>query len=231
MNFFLLLPFCTFFFSCSPHAGNKKQDSRIDSLNIKRIKDSTAAWRPAPVTCRHTDLSDEFDIEISATRYQTRELGDSTFVTVTAGDKEGNKKAIFGYYSTFFLDTVFEDCNFVRSYSTGKNKDAEVVDNDFGDVVIADLNFDGRDDLALKRELGGNGGPLYYFYIQDKKGDFAEDEYLSDSVVFFPNEINEKKKMITTLVHASAYSVRETKYSYRNNKWIVSGNRIIGFGK
>lgn len=87
-----------------------------------------------------------------------------------------------------------------RSYTTGFNKDKEATDNEFGNIIIADLNFDGLEDLAIKREQGGNGGPLYNFYFQDKKGEFVINEFLSISMQYFPYKILKEKNMLVVSV-------------------------------
>jgi hypothetical protein len=61
-------------------------------------------------------------------------------------------------------------CGAVRSYETGKNAHKAVVDNDYGDLVVADINFDGLADVVLKTDGGGNGGPYYTFYTSGPKG-------------------------------------------------------------
>lgn len=53
-----------------------------------------------------------------------------------------------------------------RSYSTHFNTDKTVVDDDFGDVVVADLNFDGLGDFAVTYDHGADNGNHYYFYFQ-----------------------------------------------------------------
>ena len=119
------------------------------------------------------------------------------------------------------FDTVFKDNKNVRSYVTGKNKDAEVSDYDFGDLVIADLNFDGREDIAVKYDSGGNSGPSYNFYMQDNSGRFWKDNYLTTYVASFPRYINRKNKTITTQIHATFdQEGRKTfKHNGKTRKW------------
>jgi len=127
-------------------------------------------------------------------------------------------------------DTSFTDHSKSMSYRTGFNINRQIVDNDHGDIIVADLNFDGKDDLAIKWEEGGNGGPLYNYYLQDKNGKFIIDDFLSKEMIFFPMEINAKKQTLTTLVHASAYSVSETVYKLDpgSGKWKQISHRFIG---
>ena len=132
--------------------------------------------------------------------------------------------------SNFLLgESSFVNCNNVRSYTTGINLNTEVVDNDFGDLIVADFNFDNKEDFAVKREEGGNGGPLYNYYLQTSPNTFKLDKFLSETMIFFPKEISKSNRTLITLVHASAVSVCETIYKFDSstNKWKEIGRRII----
>jgi len=121
----------------------------------------------------------------------------------------------------FLFEEAYQKCNTVRSYITGRNQNKEVLDYDFGDLIVADLNFDGKEDLAVKYDSGGNGGPMYNFYMQDENGQFKIDNFLTDSVGSFPRFISFKSKTITTQIHANVY--QEGKKSFRydsaSKKW------------
>jgi hypothetical protein len=137
--------------------------------------------------------------------------------------KKGTKKErqnIF-FQAGFLFEQAYKDCNEVRSYITNKNWSKDVPDYDFGDLLIADLNFDGREDIAIKFDSGGNGGPFYNFYIQDDKGIFKIDHFLTESVRSFPTYINNKTKSITTQIHANVHQERKRtfQYSRRIKKW------------
>jgi hypothetical protein len=179
--------------------------------------------------CLHKDLSSDLDFKTNIKRFRNpKETFDTCTVKIEIFKKSTNKKRqtiVFG--SELLFKGSFSDCNSVRSYSTGKNKNVRAVDNDFGDLVIADYNFDGIEDLAIKKVEGGNGGPEYFFYLQDKKGNFVLDKFLTDKVVYFPSEINSKKHSIITIVHANAYQMNETTYQLNNGKWKQISQRFI----
>ena len=145
--------------------------------------------------------------------------------------EEFNELQTIKYNTNDLFDETFANCEFVRSYITGKNKDVEDTDNDYGDIVIADFNFDGKDDIALTNATGGNGGPLYNFYLQNNQGKFVLDNYLTDTMEFFPNEINKNKKTLVTLVHASAVDLCESTYKYNsvNRKWKEIKRRLVPY--
>lgn len=164
--------------------------------------------------CLHTNLSKEYNFTTNSIRYKTtgKTVIDSCTITVEIVKKGTSHKQAINFSSGWMFDGVYVDCNAVRSYSTGYNKSAEVSDNDFGDLIVADFNFDGKDDLAVKIDFGGNGGPTYAYYLQDSKGKFIKDKYLTETVSFFPDTIDTKKKVLITRVHANAYQRCETTY-------------------
>lgn len=97
---------------------------------------------------------------------------------------------------------MFVDCNAARSLSTGHNRDMEVVNRDYGDLVVADFNFDGMDDFAVKMDRGSNEGAHYAFYVSGARG-FTLETSLTDWPSRFPDEIDTVEKSLS--------------YSWQNN--------------
>ncbi len=67
----------------------------------------------------------------------------------------------------------------------------------FHNIIVLDVNFDGLEDFAIINFEGGNGGPLYAYYIQNPNNEFELDDELTNEVRFFPIEINNKEKTLT----------------------------------
>lgn len=122
-----------------------------------------------------------------------------------------------------------------RSQITGKNFKKRVLDDYFGELIIADLNFDGLEDFATPVDHGCSNGSHQAFYIQDTNGRFILNQFLTDSVILFPQEINIKKKTFTTITNAGAYGVCFITYLFDKTlqKWIMIDHydRIIATGK
>ena len=183
-------------------------------------------------TCIHTDLSKKFDIKTTIQRFKIKDFPDSCIISAFITSKSNSEIQRIIITSNYLLgDSSFILCDNVRSYITNKNINVEVADNDFGDLIVADFNFDGYDDFAIKREEGGNGGPLYNFYIQIDNS-FHLDEFFSNTIIFFPTEFDKNKKTLITLVHANAYQQRETTYKLKKtknkkDKWVIKRRRLI----
>lgn len=178
--------------------------------------------------CVQKNLSNNFDFSSKVMRAKKDATIDSTTITITVTDKKSNKSQTIRYGSNWLFKSDFSDCNNMRSYITSQNlkKDPE---EDFGDMIIADLNFDGRDDIALKYDSWGNSGPLYYYYIQDSSGKFNRNEFLSDEMGLFPTKIDSKNKLLVTYGHAGVEQVGEHVYALntRSNKWYQKSYRVV----
>lgn len=67
---------------------------------------------------------------------------------------------------------------------------------DYHKFIVADLNFDGKEDFAIINYEGSNAGPQYAYYIQNKIGKFEQSNDLTDNMRFFPVEINNEDKSL-----------------------------------
>lgn len=165
-------------------------------------------------SCLHKDLSEKYNFETKISKEFNKPNKIRIIVKVIRKlDNKIVSNIFFDAKAELLLDTEFKSCNNVRSYVTGKNKNLNVIDNDFGDIIICDFNFDGKEDIAIKSDSGGNGGPMYKYYIQNNKEDFIVDSFLSETMSYFPINVDKKKKRLTTLVHANAYQQYKTVYS------------------
>lgn len=183
-------------------------------------------------TCYHSDLSNDFDFETSLQRFKMGEFPDSCLINIRIINKVQKKEVqLIQISSTFLFDNAFRDCYCVRSYVTGKNKKNDSSDNDFGDLIIADFNFDSIADMAVKNNSGGNGGPTYDFYLQTKNGEFTRDSYLTESMEFFPSELNSNKMTLVTLVNTNVSELCEITYKYRrkSSNWTKVKRRFISY--
>ncbi len=191
---------------------------RISRLSVAVLFLATFGLRAQE--CVHENLSVRFDFR---TRLVYDEKSGISTISVDIIDKSqrGNIQTVTIKGEGFYADS-FSACNSVRSYTTNVNDDLPSGgENDSGNLIVADFNFDGREDFALKRDKGGNGGPLYEFYVQSADKKFHSDKFLTDTMEFFPLKVDAKKKRLTTLVHANAYQMCKQVYQYdpKSAKW------------
>ncbi|MEN2402174.1 hypothetical protein GKZ90_0020460 [Flavobacterium sp. MC2016-06] len=178
--------------------------------------------------CLHKNLSKSFNYNVKVARMETN----SCKIKVDIIEKESNRHLqTINIDSEFIFEEDFKKCSTVRSYISGFNKNKEDIDNDYGDFIVADFNFDGKEDFAVKTDSGGNGGPNYTYYIQNEKLKFELDQFLTETVRFFPSSFDKTKKTLSTFVHASASSSSESIYGYnsKTKKWKFIKESIVKF--
>jgi hypothetical protein len=170
----------------------------------------------------HEDLSLHFNFRVQLTYSEESNRAEITVTVIDKSDPESIQTVKLDTEG-FYADS-FSDCKEVRSYSTHVNDTlASGDENDSGNLIVADFNFDGLEDFAIKCDPGGNGGPIYEYYLQESDKKFHKSDYLSKSMMFFPIEINAEKNTLTTLVHANSYQKERQvfKYKKRSKKWKV----------
>ncbi|WP_345237366.1 FG-GAP repeat protein [Hymenobacter saemangeumensis] len=181
--------------------------------------------------CTHPDLSNTLVFKTTLRRLKQPDgTLDSCIIRLAISNKL-NQKPIqtISFSSNFLFASAFRQCRAVRSYLTGKNQDAPVVDNDYGDLIVADFNFDGREDVAVKNDSGGNGGPQYSYYLQTSSGKFILNKFLTNEMQFFPCSINKTRRTLTTQVHAGVNGLGETVFRLdgATQQWRVVSRRVL----
>jgi hypothetical protein len=90
-----------------------------------------------------------------------------------------------------------------------------------GNMLIAlDVNFDGLEDFAIINYQGSNGGPQYAYYVQKPNKQFVLDSYLTETVRFFPFEINKNKKILTIIHPSGCCQIQTYKFQIQpNGEW------------
>lgn len=167
--------------------------------------------------CYYAKLSEQFNVSVEVNQINE----DSSQICIEIFEKASEKiiDRIDVNSQWLIIPPMFSDCQNVRSYSTGVNLDKEIIDNEFGDLIISDFNFDNLDDFAIAIDFGGNGGTIYSFYIQKANGKFELEKFLSETMLRFPVLFDRKNKTLTTSVHADAFGNSETVFQVRNDKW------------
>lgn len=179
----------------------------------------------------YSHLSFQFDLEVAIRLNTTNNPAfDSTYLRIRIIEKgSGNiLQTIRKQYYCMWTDW-YTNVENSRSYSTHFNTDKPVVDDDFGDVVVADLNFDGLDDFAVTYDHGADNGNHYYFYFQRPDKTFYRQVYLTDKMVHFPCIIDPIHQQIITRSAAGTCCVGETFFQYNaaKNSWFLLSHRIL----
>ena len=108
-----------------------------------------------------------------------------------------------------------------RSYITGYNKDTLTYDGDWANIVVADFNFDGKEDIAVKTGAAANGTEYFDFYIQNNNGQFIKDDFLSANIKATVHTIDYKNHVLITAAPAGASNAVTRTFGYDtiNAQW------------
>jgi hypothetical protein len=165
--------------------------------------------------CVDKQLSNNFTFATEIVTKNQKELAPCKIIVKITDKKTGKKIQSFEINSEFILASKsFKNCNSNKSFITGKNQNMKAVENDYGDIIVADFNFDNKEDFAVKREEGGNGGPLYNFYIQTNDRKFVLENYLSNTMLWFPFEIDKAEMTLATYVRSNSSEDEKVVYKY-----------------
>ena len=128
----------------------------------------------------------------------------------------------------YFLESDW-NLKLSRSYITGKNIEYNDPDNYCGEIVVADLNFDGLEDFATPVDQGCDNGSHYAFYIQNKNNRFVFNNYLTENVMWFPDKINDSLKSFTNSVPCTIYGIMYQTFKYDTllTKWKKTKEYLI----
>ena len=166
--------------------------------------------------CIDFHLSKTFDFDILLISKDQNNLGKAEIIIKIFDKWKKIKVQTIHIESEFILKSKsFKACENNNLYSS--NIFLKSNENDFGDLIVADFNFDGKEDIAIKREEGGNGGPLYNFYIQTENQQFILDTYLSTEMTYFPDYIDSEKKTLHVYVRVDSLTEEGITYSYAEN--------------
>lgn len=111
------------------------------------------------------------------------------------------------------------------NYFSSDKKIKEGVEN-YHDFIIADFNFDNLEDFAILYDFGGNGGPLYSYYFQDKKDDtFKTEKQFPLNEGPFPKNIDRNNNTLTISGPRGCCKVSTTIFQLKDNKWDVLSSK------
>ena len=191
-------------------------------------------------SCRHTGLSGQFDIELGIEHYvdaaipEGYGLRDSLGVTLSVTEKKSGRRIDLIEMSPCSLGKwAWRDVDYrgnATSYSTGFNVGRKTFDNYLGTIIVADLNFDGRDDIAAVEDSGVSSGPYYAFFMRDDAGGFVRDDFLGEEMMYFPFRIDPSLRRLTTLSPANTYEVCRTVFELSRDtcEWKMVVREILG---
>ncbi len=175
--------------------------------------------------CRYENLSDKFIYEVSAMKKKDENRLVITDLYITIIDKSNNKTVqtihrfgedVSNVYAETFTNPIAS-----RSYSTSFKKNIIATDGDYGDIVVVDFNFDGKEDFAVKKDIGREW--FYDFYYQNNENKFVLDAFFSkENLGRFPKfDFDNKLVVYGGIVGAGGWWKKFYNYNSKSNRWVL----------
>jgi hypothetical protein len=192
------------FLSCRNQTNNDKEKKLANNSIEREIQDNKSYFNNLDfvVSLMKTDEDDrpsKFKIRI------TRE----------------NKTSQDIVYSPGVWPAINDSINLTRiDYFNSDNEIKEGIEN-YHDFIVADFNFDNLKDFAILYDYGGNGGPIYSYFFQNKDGKFTEDEKFPLNKGFFPKIMDKTNKRLTIIRPQGCCKTNTTIFQLEDNKWKI----------
>jgi hypothetical protein len=169
--------------------------------------------------CEINQISDRYNFIIS----QDNENGISEKVQIDIENKKSKSHQKIKYNFNSFTTSEIP-CSSI-SYFNNMIKIDEGIEN-FHNFILGDFNFDGLEDFAYLFDSGGNGGPSFTYFFQNKNNEFLEAKEFPLQQSYFPKEINNKDKTLTLRGPIGCCKIEITVYQLnKNNKWIILNSK------
>lgn len=210
LNIILLLSFL----SSSSNAvkkENKAVQSHNDTIALDTIKTKCSK------EYLYKTLSSDFNYKLCFCDVFKGDVRQKHYWIITVLDKEQTVIDSFQQpFYVFYPDSSNYD-EVVR-YEPDDNSIENIVNGYPGIFVVADFNFDSKDDFAIVIDRGSPSGAFYSYYIQNENGSFYNDRYLTDSIIYFPSSLNNEDSTYTYFVPIGYCGVAEYIYKIDENK-------------
>lgn len=187
---------------------------RVLNLNENKTIDKT----------ENSTLSKKFIFKFSISKIEDEDGDEIQKIKIDLKNKETNKIQEIDF-TPKLLVTQFEGSplNSISYFEKEKTTIKSYQEIEGGRMLIAlDVNFDGLEDFAIINYQGSNGGPQYAYFVQNANKQFVLDSYLTETVRFFPFEINKNKKTLTITYPSGCCQIQTIKYQIQpNGEWKV----------
>jgi len=182
------------------------------NLEIKKTINNTKKQIENP-----SQIKQDYSFSISILKKDT----DNKPTTINIEIKQNNKIVQEIKYNPSFWSYI--DFKPINYFNTGLQLQ-EGIEN-YHNFITADFNFDDLEDFAILYDSGGNGGPVYSYYFQNKKGEFKELKDFPLNEGSFPKEINKKDNTLTISGPIGCCKIETTIFQLKNSKWNIISSK------
>lgn len=165
------------------------------------------------------NLSDKFNYIITGIN-----VGDDDYEIKINVINKNNSQTEIVEFTPNLLNKNFKFIAKSYLFETKINENIENPNN----FIISDYNFDGLEDFAILFDIGGNSGPLYSYFLQNRDGTFTEDEKFPLYQSVFPVTIDKNSKSLITETANGCCKIKTIVYQLSIKGWnVTSSEKVI----
>lgn len=167
--------------------GNTVLILEQDGRKIKKwlFSSSELGLRSSSERTKFDHLSPTLSFSISPTKEKNKNVPSEFKIKI---QNKSNLDVLDEFY--YVPEYLFEQIESGDAVSyIGKLDTNEGIEN-YHKFIVADFNFDNKEDIAIINYEGNNAGPQFNYYLQTTNGEFLMDTFLSQDFRFFPKKIN-----------------------------------------
>ena len=231
INSIKLMPLlvCLYFFSCK---NAEDPDSTTDPIkDTVAVVDTTIEVEGNIKKCIYTKLSEKYIYEVkNIQNCDSSDLACENTTIVIIRDKKTLMvvDSINMFSGNHFSDVFTKPDERSKSYFTKYNLDATNVDGDFCDFIVADFNFDNKEDFAIVFDSEGSAGVTYNFFVQGLDSKLSLNTFLTDTLRVFPVQFYPKTKRLKSEARSGTCWHFETIYQLKNTSdWRAVSSTIF----
>ena len=168
------------------------ENGKWESLDLNNMNENASIKKNHAYFCNYSKVSNLFDFNLIVDKMKDKDSEDvsQAYLKIITKDKKETIQTIEFIPESSMMSY---ECS-SRSYITGFNKNEEAMDGMYGDLVVADFNFDGKEDFAIARDIGFT--EFYNFYLQ-QNNHFEISDFLTTNLRGFPS-LDTINKTLTT---------------------------------
>ncbi|MEZ5046847.1 MAG: hypothetical protein R2831_07620 [Chitinophagaceae bacterium] len=203
-NYFILI--ILFAYSCTMSPKNKFQNlASNEKLSYTNFL--------------HPQLSNQFNIKVHVEKNQEH------IQNMSLGIYDKKSNALLDSFIINTDNTYRNDLFYfqnTQSFCTNYNVNKENREYNTGDIIVADFNFDNKDDIAVRQFRSTDSNVNYHFYIQQNDHTFCYNSFLSESMSLFPSKIDKQTKTLTTEYKTNQKKTTQKNYRHSSaNGWLL----------
>lgn len=181
-------------------------------LNFKKNLNTSEKKSSIPISGNY---SPNYELSFDNIKYNEDSL--ITNLTINIKNKKNNQLQTISY-SPEYCSSIPSKAVALKANSKGIIDSDNTLEDNIP-IIFADFNFDGKEDFAIINDQANNVGTQYSYFLQDERGNFSINEFLTEKIGLFPTEINNNNKTITLINPIGCCNISTRIFQKEKTNW------------